>query len=609
MLSKIKLPKIELSSLKQLTFIFKNVFGLAWRADKYLLLLSSISGLLLSATLLPNIYLDKLFIDTIIASIGKTDITLSLKTLIWLATARLSLKLFNRLLLAFSELWDWALKRKFSNYLESLSVQQYSSLDVSLIENGEFKDRFSKITRIGTQKAFELMGLLSGVIENVGTILSSLSIFVFFKPQIAVIILVLAIPRFFTDSKLAKDKYKQESRLSPLWRIRGQLASYLITTISYLELRILQISPYLVSRFQEISNKIFEDNKTLNIRGRTNSLLTSIPRDIFVAGLEFYLVYQAIIQKITIGSSQAYVRAVSSFDQGVRNLNKSMLEAYESYLYVSDLVWFLNLQPSHRPLLGNKFPRKIKFGIEFDHVWFKYPESNNWILKDVNFKISTHENIALIGENGVGKTTLVKLLANFYNPTKGKIFIDGLPISRYKPSGYWKNLAVLFQDIEDYGFTARDSIGYGNVTKLNSQTTIRKFAKLSGIDDWIMSLPLKYENPLMRGFQHGVVPSQGQWQRIGIARALIKDAQIIVLDEPTSNVDPQAEEDIFREILKLGKEKILVFISHRFSTVRRADKILVLDNGTITEQGSHDQLMKLDGKYAHLFNLQAKSYQ
>src|SRR3989344_1514903 len=187
MLSKIKLPKIELSSLKQLTFIFKNVFGLAWRADKYLLLLSSISGLLLSATLLPNIYLDKLFIDTIIASIGKTDITLSLKTLIWLATARLSLKLFNRLLLAFSELWDWALKRKFSNYLESLSVQQYSSLDVSLIENGEFKDRFSKITRIGTQKAFELMGLLSGVIENVGTILSSLSIFVFFKPQIAVI--------------------------------------------------------------------------------------------------------------------------------------------------------------------------------------------------------------------------------------------------------------------------------------------------------------------------------------------------------------------------------------------------------------------------------------
>jgi ABC-type multidrug transport system fused ATPase/permease subunit len=276
---------------------------------------------------------------------------------------------------------------------------------------------------------------------------------------------------------------------------------------------------------------------------------------------------------------------------------------------VADVIWFLDLKPQLDIFKGKLFTPKISSGIIFKDVWFKYSNSENWIIKGASFNINPKDNVALVGENGAGKTTLVKLLCGFYSPTKGEILLNGININKYSLKSYWKQLSVLFQDFEDYDFSARESIGYGNVDMINNLKEIIKYAKMADIHEWIDSLSLKYETPLSRWYTKGVTPSGGQRQRIGIARTLIKNGKIIVLDEPTSNVDPQAEEDIFNEVLKLGKNKILIFISHRFSTVRRADKILLLENGTISEQGSHDELMKKNGKYAHLFNLQAKSYQ
>ncbi len=250
-----------------------------------------------------------------------------------------------------------------------------------------------------------------------------------------------------------------------------------------------------------------------------------------------------------------YLRAAYSFQHNLTGLVDSFLELYENYLFITDLVWFLGLKPTISSG-SKKFPLEIKRGIEFKNVWFRYKEDQPWVLRGINFSIKIGESVAIVGENGAGKTTLIKLLCRFYEPQKGEILIDGVNIKEYHREGLWENLAVLFQD-----------------------------------------------------FEKGVNPSSDQWQRIGFFRVLLRDAQIVVLDEPTSNVDAKAKEEIFKEIGQFAKNKILILISHRFSTVRQASKILVMDKGRIIEEGSHKQLMTKKGTYAELFQIQAKGYQ
>ncbi len=604
----LKLPKIELSPVSQIKFILREVTKLLWTTSPRMTISLVLVNIVNSLTILPALYLDKYFIDTIVNNIGKPwqGAVRIIAFIVLLRFINGTVKSITNRLIGY---YNRFLSRRLADKIDVLVGEKYSQIDVSLIEDPKFKDRYSKVEREGSSRALPLVSSFADLPLYVSGIISSLSIFIFFQPWLAVLAIGFLIPVLIVDAKFIKLDYKIETELSPKYRLRGMLGYYLIQSRSYLELRLLRINKYLVNRLAEVQNHIttLKQNKVKS-RVTTRSLV-SLPQDVFFYSLDIYFAFLTIIHQITIGSALAYVRAVSSFRDNLGGLVGAFLQFYENYLYVSDLVWFLHLQPNRNPQAGKAFPKKIRSGINFDHVWFKYPESKEWILKDVNLAIKPAENIALIGENGAGKTTLVKLLAGFYQPTQGKVTIDNIEIDRYRLDDYWKNIAVLFQDFEFYDFTAQESIGYGNIDKVNQIQEVRKYAKMTDIDKWIESLPLKYQNSLSRHFEKGVQPSSGQWQRIGLARTLIKDSHILILDEPTSNVDPQAEEDIFNKVLKLGKEKILIFISHRFSTVRRADKIILLEKGAISEQGSHEQLMKLGGKYAHLFNLQAKSYQ
>ncbi|MEK7155103.1 MAG: ABC transporter ATP-binding protein [Patescibacteria group bacterium] len=608
MLPKFKLPKIELSPLRQINFILREVAKLLWATSPQMTISLVIVNIINSLTILPTLYLDKYFIDTIVSNIGKPWQPV-LHVIFFIVLFRFingTVKSVTNRLIGY---YNRFLSRRLADKIDALIGEKYSQIDVSLIEDPKFKDRYSKVEREGSSRAFPIVSSFADLPLYISGIISALSIFIFFQPWLAVLSIGFLVPILIVDAKFIKLDYQIETELSSQYRMRSMLGYYLIRSRSYLELRLLRIGNYLVKKLSGVQEGITGvKQKMVKSRVATRSLV-SLPQDIFFYSLDIYFAFLAIIRQITIGSSQAYVRAVATFRDNLGGLVGAFLQFYENYLYVSDLVWFLNLQPKQNPQFGKAFPKRVHAGITFEHVWFKYPESDNWILKDVNFIINPTENIALIGENGAGKTTLVKLLAGFYEPTQGKINIDGVAINKYRLDDYWKSLSILFQDFEAYDFTARESIGYGNVDKLNKLPEIRKYAKMTDIDRWIESLPLKYENSLSRHYEKGVSPSSGQWQRIGLARTLIKNSQILVLDEPTSNVDPQAEEDIFNQVLKLGKEKILIFISHRFSTVRRADKILLLEGGKITEQGTHDQLMQLDKKYAQLFHLQAKSYQ
>lgn len=599
----------ELSAPRQLSFVLSRLSKLLWETNPRAFLITVFANIIYGAVIIPNVYLDKIFIDTIIKSVGIPDITPVLYTISLIVLARLCIGILTGFMGRLAGNYDDILSREFASKLDANIAKKYTSLDIPTLEDPEFQDRFQKITLEGSGRAYRLVSSFANFPGSISGVASSLSVFIFFQPLIVVIAILSLIPQFLLDSQLVRMRYRINENLRSTNRINGMLIHYLIRAKSYLELRLLQVSGYLLGLLVDTQKKINDTWNELIRKKIASRTLVVLPQNIFSYALDIYFAYFALIGKISVGTAQAYIRAISNFNSNLFELVGSVIQFYENFLYVSDLTWFMDLQPSSS-LSGSKmFQSGTIHSIKFVDVWFKYPRSENYVLKGVNFAVNAKENIALIGLNGAGKTTLIKLLAGFYKPTRGQVLIDNIPVNEFDKMSLWQNLSILFQDFESYDFSARQSIAVGNISLVDNIAEIRKYAKLANIDDWIMSLPKAYETPLSPYYVNGVKPSGGQLQRIGIARSLIKDSQILILDEPTSSVDPQAEEEIFDQVLKLGQEKILIFISHRFSTVRKADRILVLSDGVVQESGTHLQLMKQKSLYARLFRLQAKSYQ
>jgi ATP-binding cassette subfamily B protein len=281
----------------------------------------------------------------------------------------------------------------------------------------------------------------------------------------------------------------------------------------------------------------------------------------------------------------------------------------ESSLYLKDYFDFLDIRSEYKNEKEVPLPEKIKTGFEFKNVYFAYPESDNQIVKDVSFVIKAGEKIAFVGQNGAGKTTLTKLLLRFYEPTSGEILLDGININRYNKADYQEYFGVLFQDFFKYEFSVKENIAIGKIDEINDYERIQKAAELSLADEVVSELKYGYEQQLGKRFAKGQELSGGQWQKIALARAYMKNAEVMILDEPTSALDAKAESEVFERFIGLIKDKTSVIISHRFSTVRQADRILVLQEGKILESGTHNELMENNKLYAQLFTLQAEGYQ
>ncbi len=567
--------------------------------------LNSVSSLII----VPNLVLDKYFIDILVSNIGKPEPLKALQLILLIVAARLTLSLIrtlsNRLSGYFYRSFNW---RSYQQ-LEKTVGLKYATISVPTLEDPVFKDRFNRLEREGLNRMQRVGDNFVRVPQHLIGIVSSLSFFVIGQPIVILLSLISLLPSIIVDKIYIKKDYQLDKEITLLHRRRGMYYYYLGRTRSYLESRLLNIHRYLSEKVSALWDQIITKRLHLLKSWRTMGFVAGLVDNIVSYSFDVFFGFQAIISQITIGTAQAYIRAISSFKSSVSDLTANFMELYENYFYLQDLDWFLKLDSPYFSNTGHKLSPHKPIHISFQDVWFKYPGSDNWILKGVSFTIDPKENIALIGQNGVGKTTIVKLLCGYYQPQKGRVTINGVDINNLNKIDYWKKLGVLFQDPDAFGITVREIIAAGNIAKFNDLSAIKASAEKAQIDKWIQSLPLKYDNPIGRDFEKGVSPSSGQWQKMTIARVLFKDPKMLVLDEPTSNVDPQAEEDIFNQILSTGRDKIIIFISHRFSTVRQADRILVLDNGTISESGTHDQLMTTAGTYARLFALQAKSYQ
>ncbi|HMG67636.1 MAG TPA: ABC transporter ATP-binding protein, partial [Chitinophagaceae bacterium] len=376
------------------------------------------------------------------------------------------------------------------------------------------------------------------------------------------------------------------------------------------EVKIFDLSGFLIDRFRRLSNKFYRDNKKLAVKRSLWGTLFSIAGSLGYYGAYVYIISSAVKGQLSIGT---LTFLAGSFRQ-LRSLLEGILSRFtavsQGAIYLKDFFDFFDIQPKIK-LSSNArpFPRPIQHGFVFEDVGFKYVNSDHWANRHLNFTLHAGERLALVGENGAGKTTLVKLLARLYDPTEGRILLDGFDLREYNLADLRKQIGVIFQDYLRYQMTVSHNIAVGDISEQENKDLIEKSAKQSLADLLIQKLPGKYEQPLGKRFNQGVELSGGEWQKIALARAYMKDAQLFILDEPTSALDARAEYEVFQRFSELTNGKTAVLISHRFSTVRMAERILVLDKGTILEEGSHEELLKKNNRYAELFKLQAMGYQ
>jgi ATP-binding cassette subfamily B protein len=386
--------------------------------------------------------------------------------------------------------------------------------------------------------------------------------------------------------------------------------NWLITSQYYAkEVRLYDLGPLFIKRFRDLRQLLRREKIGIAFRYALTELVAEAFATIAIFGSLAFIAYRTVQGMMTLGDMVMYYQAFQRAQGYLKEMLNGLASLYEDNLFLSNFYDFLDLKPTIiEPAKPEPVPRPMQKGIVFDKISFRYPTGEAMVLKDINISIRPGQVVALVGENGSGKTTLVKLLCRLYDPTAGKITVDGIDLRSFDTTALRREIGIIFQDYVQYQMTVRENIWMGNTRLAPDDEKIVAAAKYSGADDVIAGLPLGYETMLGKWFGNGAELSIGQWQKVALARAFLRDAQIIVLDEPTSSMDAKAEYAVFQNLRELAQGRTVIFISHRFSTIRMADCIYVLKDGGIAEEGTHEELVHLGGIYAHLFEIQAKYY-
>ena len=549
----------------------------------------------------------KLIIDEVVLQISAE--TKDLERLWWLVAAEFGLAILSDLMSRAISLTDALLGDQYSIDTSVRIIQKTSELNLDQLEDAEFYDKLERARQQTTGR----VGLMSNILtqaEDLVVIFTLLAGVVAFEPWLIILLVVSVVPTIINEIKFSGTSYS----LARSWTQERRELDYLryagASDVTAKEVKLFGLSNYLADRFKNLSDTYYLMSKKLaKQRAGWGSLFNVIGTGAYY-GAYLLIVFRTVAGIFSLGDL--------TFLSGSFNRLRSKLQGFftrftaitESALYLQDYFEFLDLKYS-KELEKEKLslPKKIKKGFEFKNVGFKYPKSEAWVVRNINFELKAGEKLAFVGENGAGKTTLIKLLLRFYEPTEGEILLDGIPVTQYNQTQYQQYFGVIFQDFVKFELTLRENIAMGEIEEIQNQERIDSAAEKSLANEVVSNLPGGYDQQLGKRFKHGKDLSGGQWQKIAIARAYMKDAEVLILDEPTSALDARAETEAFDRFIKLTEGKTAVIISHRFSTVRIADRIMVLKNGAVLEIGTHRELMENDKLYAELFNLQAQGYQ
>ncbi len=590
--------------------IISNLFSLlkiAWEEDKKFLLGYFITSLFSAFLLFVVYFFYKLMIDQVFKSLVNKEITFVFLIVgSYLISEYLSRFFTNTLN---SQYFEYILRSKFQNVLTRKFMEKLACLDFSNLENGEVRNLIAKVEDTYNWRLFENLRVINFMIYSIASLILAFFVALRFNPVYLIALFFLSAPLYFFRAKYGNIYWsiytKNSKKINYLWYMR-----YLFTNFNTLaEIKIYDLKNFFLNKTKKIQNEVVDQYKKPIIKYIFLSTLASffIPAIIFFF-LKNFINQIIFSQKFSLGDFTFFLNAIFTFTGQTSSLLVNLGSIVENNLYVDDYFKLLNIKNKVINSTSAKRLRKITpREIKFENVSFIYPGSKKPVLKNINLTIKSGQDIAIVGPNGAGKTTLIKLLFRFYDPTSGKILIDGVDLKKINLDDWYRHLGVLFQDFAKYYLTVKENIEFGDIKNIKKKSVNEALANAQGND--LLKLPKKTEQILGRWFEDGEEISVGQWQKLAIARALYRNAPILVLDEPTSNIDAQAEFKIFSNLKKTYQHKTLIFISHRFSTVRIADHIYVLKSGQIVEQGKHQDLVSQNGTYAKYFKIQKQGYE
>lgn len=597
--SNVRMMRVKISALRRVPRLFR----LAWEANRRLCIISPLLRIPMAIFPVVALLVSKRIINDVVNTVRgiphpRNDVWAMLIVSFVISYAS---DLFTKL----TALNDSLLADEFSHHIDLLLVRKCGELDQSWFDNPEFYDKVER----ARQQTRTRISLVTGVftmlrqLVTLGTLVLAISVT---APWLLALLCISLVPVFVGETKFALLNYSLLYRQTPARRELDYLRFIGTSRQTAKEVAIFSLSEYLQQRIRSVFRSCYTENRKMAQRRTWHGLLVDIIPTLAYFGAYAWVLGRALVGAISIGGMTFIVGAFSRCRDVMAAIVGQCANMAEQVLYLDDLFEFLDTKPNITQ--GSRTVGVVKRGIEFRNVTFEYPGGKGPTICGVSFAIGTGERVALVGENGAGKTTIAKLLARLYDPTEGQVVLDGVDIREFSLSDYHRKVAAIFQDFVRYEMTVAENIGFGRVDAMDDRKAMQGAAEMGAAHKMICELPNGYGQMLGRRFAGGIDLSLGQWQKIALSRAYFREASIFILDEPTASLDARAEAEMYERFLALSRGKMALLISHRFSTTRNADRILVLDKGRAIECGSHDELVRLGGHYAKLFEFQAAGY-